>query len=393
MICPKCGKEMPDDTEICAHCETTAFDDDAKNEETVFDSLLNKTKDVAKFVGDKAEDAVAVTYGKTKVFVSAAGEKTKDFFQDAEKKISATYADTKEKIELMKREKKIAEEDRTVQDKVKDEVKIDQALKDALDQYNQEYTMLSNYGMDLYIQRERAADLILNVEDLINSIANCPKSFDADVREVKTHCLEFKDAGDYAAEELDAAKKAALGAGSGAAAGVMVASLAPTTAMWIATTFGTASTGTAISELSGAVATQAALAWLGGGTVAAGGGGVAAGNAFLAMCGPVGWSIAGATLLTSVVLFAANKVKLQKQKKAEVESVMRNTSALKETNAKVGVILEETNALRDSLAKMYRENVSLYKQNFASLSDEEKIRLGTLVNNAKSLSKTLNKTV
>ena len=41
-----------------------------------------------------------------------------------------------------------------------------------------------------------------------------------------------------------------------------------------------ASTGTAISSLSGAAAKSAAWAWLGGGSVAAGGGGVAAGNAF-----------------------------------------------------------------------------------------------------------------
>jgi len=45
--------------------------------------------------------------------------------------------------------------------------------------------------------------------------------------------------------------------------------------------FGTASTGTAISGLSGAAATNATLAWLGGGSLAAGGGGVAAGAAVL----------------------------------------------------------------------------------------------------------------
>jgi len=54
--------------------------------------------------------------------------------------------------------------------------------------------------------------------------------------------------------------------------------MAPTAAMWVATTFGTASTGTAISALSGAAAESAALAWLGGGTLAAGGGGMTAGR-------------------------------------------------------------------------------------------------------------------
>ena len=43
----------------------------------------------------------------------------------------------------------------------------------------------------------------------------------------------------------------------------------------------TASTGTAISGLSGAAATNAALAWLGGGTLASGGGGIAAGAAIV----------------------------------------------------------------------------------------------------------------
>ncbi len=48
------------------------------------------------------------------------------------------------------------------------------------------------------------------------------------------------------------------------------------------TAFATASTGTAISSLSGAAATNAVLAWLGGGAVAAGGGGMAAGATVMA---------------------------------------------------------------------------------------------------------------
>ncbi len=49
----------------------------------------------------------------------------------------------------------------------------------------------------------------------------------------------------------------------------------------LATTIGTASTGTAIATLHGAAATSAAMAWLGGGTVAAGGGGALVGGAVL----------------------------------------------------------------------------------------------------------------
>lgn len=58
-----------------------------------------------------------------------------------------------------------------------------------------------------------------------------------------------------------------VGAGAGAGAATSAA----------ATTFGVASTGAAISGLSGAAAESAALAWLGGGALAAGGGGMALG--------------------------------------------------------------------------------------------------------------------
>lgn len=52
-------------------------------------------------------------------------------------------------------------------------------------------------------------------------------------------------------------------------------------AIWGVSTFAAASTGTAISGLTGAAATNATLAWLGGGALAAGGGGMAAGAVVL----------------------------------------------------------------------------------------------------------------
>lgn len=58
-------------------------------------------------------------------------------------------------------------------------------------------------------------------------------------------------------------------------------------------TLGIASTGTAISTLSGAAATNATLAWLGGGALAVGGGGMALGTAVL------GGLVVGPALLTA----------------------------------------------------------------------------------------------
>jgi hypothetical protein len=61
-------------------------------------------------------------------------------------------------------------------------------------------------------------------------------------------------------------------------ASVVAASAAYAGMYGVATTFGTASTGVAISSLHGAAQMSAATAWLGGGATAAGGGGIAVGS-------------------------------------------------------------------------------------------------------------------
>jgi hypothetical protein len=67
----------------------------------------------------------------------------------------------------------------------------------------------------------------------------------------------------------------------GGVAGATAAAAAPQAALAGVSALASASTGTAISGLSGAAATNAALAWLGGGAIASGGGGMAAGAVIL----------------------------------------------------------------------------------------------------------------
>ncbi|MFG2875233.1 hypothetical protein ACGFYU_09530 [Streptomyces sp. NPDC048337] len=95
------------------------------------------------------------------------------------------------------------------------------------------------------------------------AIAEPPES---DVTDVEVRRIQLDAVNTIAA----LAGGAAVGAGAGAATFAAVGA------------FAAASTGTAISALSGAAATSATLAWLGGGSLAAGGGGVAAGTAVLA---------------------------------------------------------------------------------------------------------------
>ena len=270
---------------------------------------------------------------------------------------------------------------------------LDRMLQQSITEYNDAYTLMNDKGIKLYVARCRAVDSISNVECLINSIANHPKSFDSDFEEIETNRNQFTESCEFADRELQAARLAAGGAGAGLAAGASVAFMAPTAAMWIATTFGTASTGTAISTLSGAAATNAALAWLGGGALAAGGGGTAAGSALLAMAGPVGWTIAGATLLSSILLFNSKRAKLNKQKNEEIEAVKKNTETVKELDIKIANILEETEAVRKGLNLSYADGLRFYAKDYQTLSAEEKVCLGTLVNNTKALSALFKKTV
>jgi hypothetical protein len=270
---------------------------------------------------------------------------------------------------------------------IKDKLtELDQLLEKSITEYNDAYTLMNDKGVRLFVERSRAADSIGFVEDLVNSLANSPKSFAADFIEIKVNRNEFVESCEFAEREVEAARMAAGGAGAGLAAGASVAMMAPSAAMWIATTFGTASTGAAISTLSGAAATNAALAWLGGGALAAGGGGITGGTAFLTLAGPVGLTIAGATLLGSIVVFAGKRVKLNKQKNEEIEDVKNNTEAIKETDAKINEILTTTASVRNGLNKEYRECMKYYCSDYLSLSDEQKMSLGTLVNNTKALS-------
>jgi hypothetical protein len=78
-----------------------------------------------------------------------------------------------------------------------------------------------------------------------------------------------------------AAQVSALEVAGGLSGAVIAGASAGATATMAATALGTASTGVAISGLSGAAAHSALLAWFGGGSLAAGGGGMAAGAAVL----------------------------------------------------------------------------------------------------------------
>ena len=158
--------------------------------------------------------------------------------------------------------------------------------------------------------------------------------------------IEGVDLPEYEAEEL---KKVSAGAGAllggigGAAVGTAggFAAAGATTSAVMA--LGTASTGAAISGLSGVAATNATLAALGGGSIAAGGGGMALGTAVL------GGATLGVGLLVGGMIFNVTGNKLSS--KAD-EALKQANRTEEEVNKVVSYLLELRN-VSNSYYKSY----------------------------------------
>lgn len=270
---------------------------------------------------------------------------------------------------------------------------IDRRLRNVQEEYDRRFNEISESGEKLLSSRLDAVQTITSIMELVNSIAKHPKEFAIEVSEIVANKEKFKETYDFGKEEQKKLKQSMAGAGVGVAAGTAVATVGPSAAIWVATTFGTASTGTAISALSGAAATNAALAWLGGGAVAAGGGGIASGQALLALAGPIGAGVAGASVLVSLLILWRKKKKIQESKKQEIERILNCTYSLRELKVTVDTIAKETDELNDKLSEQYKMNASLTGMNYTSLSDEQKQSLGAMVNNTKSLSVLVSKVV
>lgn len=263
----------------------------------------------------------------------------------------------------------------------------------AVAKYNATYKKIEKLGQGLYHERCESIVLIEKIEDLVNSIANHPKEFEKTISEIQAEKAIFRNTEAYAREAQKNTFKSGMGVAAGIAGGVAVASAAPTVAMWVATTFGTASTGTAISTLSGAVATKAALAWLGGGALSAGGAGIAGGQALLALAGPIGWGIAGATTTVSVVSLGSKNKKIADHAIEEAKKITKAGAELHQLGAKIDQLKKKTDMFKRALQDMYTGNYGLQGANYLDLTEEEQYRLGTMVNNTLTLAQMLNVTV
>lgn len=219
-----------------------------------------------------------------------------------------------------------------------------------------------------------------DIQILFDKIKNVPTEQQLEYKKIKQIRLNWiqqveKIEKDYKKTVAKDASSTIAGVGTG----VAVAALGPTAAMGIATTFGVASTGTAISTLSGAAATNAALAWLGGGALTAGGGGMVAGNTLLALAGPIGWTIAGLTILGTGLLILKNKSEKDCLEKIFTLISQRDTKSYRltmvELNERIYRIKDETIKLSNAIKK-----IKTFGLNYNEMSEPQQFELGAYVN-------------
>ncbi|API90063.1 hypothetical protein BKP56_12715 [Marinilactibacillus sp. 15R] len=233
---------------------------------------------------------------------------------------------------------------------------------------------------ELGIHTSQLYDELKTLQKLFEDIRNAPIDTKLEYEQLKSIRLNWKQQAEKI--ESDSKTAAAKNAGKGAAGagvGIAVATLGPTAAMGVATTFGVASTGTAISTLSGTAATNAALAWLGGGTLAAKGGGMVAGKALLGLAGPVGWAISGVALVGSGFLLW--KGKNDKNRLEDIFTLISKRDAksyelaIVELNERIKRIIDESQKLRYSI-----ERTREFGLDYNRMTEAQQHELGSYVN-------------
>lgn len=339
-----------------------------KKVKKIANKTLRKTNEQLQKIGAQTGEWVEETSEDLKPILKEGFEQTKKVAFSATKKTGQKIGElSNQTIEAIKADK----ERRT---KSKNDLETAQKKTEhAVKQTNEKIEVLGDYTKELY-------DCLIRIQVIFDMVRHMPSDLKLELDELAEVRIDWKNQVDKIEKDFQLATKKGAGIGAlGTGAGLAVGALGPSVAMGIATTFGVASTGTAISALTGAAAKSAALAWLGGGALTAGGGGMIAGKALLALTGPVGWAVAGIALLSGGGLFL--KARNEKEQLENIFTLIsiRDTKsyhlAIVELNERITRIKNETNLLENAI-----ESIRDFGLDYEQMTNQQQYNLGTYVN-------------
>ena len=235
--------------------------------------------------------------------------------------------------------------------------------KKADEQYRKRCNEVLAHSKVLYKTRQEAMEQLKACDAYMQALTNCPAEFGRTGKTIQKGYQDFE-------KELEKIQKKAEKSGKGSVDKAL--------------TMGTAA-GVSISSLSGAAATNAILAWLGGGTLAAGGAGVVGGEILLSLVGPVGIGCA-------IVCLVAKGVKVNIDNKNQAlnaeKDAKRRMEALNRLNCidqNVDSLLRKTKAQSKTVAGNIAVVKRIHKSDYSKFSDREAEQLRLMLNNAQTL--------
>lgn len=253
---------------------------------------------------------------------------------------------------------------------------INSSAKNIVDEANQKvdsHRQSTNHAIEDYGQRKlRAFNGVIS--DFIDTFARLKN-----VNLVESPELEKLNAGDFSTttlvslqQDYQMLKDAGLGLGAGMGSGAALAFGAYNGTMLLAT----ASTGTAISSLSGVAATNATLAWLGGGSLATGGYGMAGGMMVLGsiVAGPA-LAIFGHILGNKGEEALNNAYSNMEQAKtinAQSILIVEKLQAIEQVTTLANKTFSLTSSRLRGAVRQMKESIENYGENFPSFPQESK---------------------
>lgn len=245
-----------------------------------------------------------------------------------------------------------------------------QTYTDASKEYEFHNSQFQKHAIKLYDERKKSVETILKFKEFVYSLENNSvfKTLIDQAEDIKSFqdIVRKEESGEECPYITTSNGSGTAVSGVAGAAGLATA-IGGQAALWaIASSFGTTAGGTAIGTLVGIAETNAFLAWLGGGALAAGGGGIAAGSAIFAAVPVVGWAVAAIGTGTFIFKMTSNRKKNEEniQKAIAAANKLKNaTWQLEKYSDKasqdIANIIEKRSFLQIVLSQSYPTNNEL----------------------------------